>query len=155
MKFSIKLMILHELRPFCTKTVIFVQSCKIQWSNSNIKELSGSFLMTMRNFRIFMQNQLTHLRWLATNFLIQFISHSHAKFSLDHVNLQHLVFELLFVNSSIFFFLTPSQLPLISSNPSLNQLHYFFQYAFSSSSTLLVPFNSIHLFCHQFIKIIP
>ena len=59
-----------------------------------------------------------------------------------------------FLNFPLSFFLFPYfNFTLTTSNPDPNQLHYFFHYTFRSSSTLFVLFNSIHLFCHQFIKI--
>ena len=55
-----------------------------------------------------------------------------------------------------FFLLNPPQpYPNQTLNLGPNQLHYLFHYAFESSTTLFVIFNLIHLFCHQFIKIIP
>ena len=56
------------------------------------------------------------------------ISYGFAKFSHDHANMQHLVFELLFVISSISFFwfhINYLKLAQISPNPDPNQLHYF------------------------------
>ena len=61
MEFSIKLMLSHQLWPFGTKTIIFASLYEIQWSSRSIRELFGPFRMTMRNFCIFMQNQLPHI----------------------------------------------------------------------------------------------
>ena len=86
---------------------------------------SVSIRTIVRIFRMFMQNLKT---WFFNSFL-QFLSFLH--------------------------FDSTSTTSKSTPNPCPNQLHYFFHYAFGSSSTLFIFFNLIHLFCHQFIKNIP
>ena len=85
---------------------------------------------------------------LQSIFVLWSISHNHAKFSDDHMSLQYFDFELPLIIFFIFFFWLYLNYLQIGSKSWSNYI------ASSSSSTLFVIFNSIHLFHHQFIKII-
>ena len=96
------------------------------WAAAKI--LLGSFHTSVQIFRMFMRNE------------------------------KNIVFQLLLPFLPFLPFLSLDSTSTTSKstpNPNTNRLHCFFHYAFGSSSTLLVLFNLIHLFCHQFIKIIP
>ena len=105
----------------------FAWSCEISFHFSPLataKIPPGPFRTPVQIFRMFMQNWKT---WFF-NFFLSFLPF----LSLDSTST------------------TSKSTP----NPGPNRLHCFFHYAFGSSSTLFVLFNLIHLFCHQFIKII-
>ena len=118
--------------------------------------LPGAFRMTVRNFRMVMQNQfslfpfelqpksfLFHFIWLCKFFACSCEMEKHSFFNSFLSFLPFLSFD------------STSTTSKSTLNPNPNWLHCFFHYAFGSSSTLFVLFNLIHLFCYQFIKIIP
>ena len=129
---------------------------------------SGKFISTIFAY-------LEHFAWLCKSFAWSceisfhfsplscsqnpfcFISHDCANFLYVHAKWKNIVFQLFFFLSFLHFLSFDSTSTTSKSTPipNPNWLHCFFHYAFGSSSTLFVLFNLIHLFCHQFIKIIP
>ena len=136
----------HEFQQFCT----IVQSGKFISTIFVFLELA--FRMTVRIFRVVMQNQFSLFPFeLRPNSpLVQFARL--CEFSACLCEIEKHSFSTPFCHFFHFFLLITLQPP---SNPGPNQLHYFFHCPFGSSSTLFVLFNLIHLFCHKFIQIIP
>ena len=75
LEFSIKITISRKLRSFSTRTIIFARSWEIQLSNSNNKELSRPFHMTMQNFTCLYEITSNIFLGLQQNFssLVQFV----------------------------------------------------------------------------------
>ena len=112
--------------------------------------LPGAFRVTVRNFHIVMRSF-----WAVTKFPYGPFRTTVRIFRMFMRNEKNIVFQLFlpFIPFlSLDFTSTTSKL---TPNTDPNRWHCLFHYAFRLSSTLFVLFNLIHLFCHQFIKIIP
>ena len=118
------------------------------WSNNNNNNFLDHFTWLCEIFACSCEINLAILLILQSIFLLWSISHNHAKFSDDHTNLQYFDFELPLIIFFIFLFWLYLNYLQIGSKSWSNYI------ASSSSSTLFVLFNLIHLFHHQFIKII-
>ena len=143
------MVISQELKQFR----MIVRNKKCNCSNLH---LPGAFRMIVRNFHMIIQNFHMIMRnqlddsLLACSIIPPFVLF---RMIMWNGNIWFLIFLLSFLP----FPSLDSTSTTSKSTPNLgpNQLHCFFRYAFGSSSTLFVVFNLIHLFCHQFIKIIP
>ena len=147
LEFSNKMVILHEVQQF--RMIVWSQKC-----NSTNFRFPGAFCMTMRNFCMVMQNQFWDFPLVCNTNALWSISHDCKKFSHDHAKWTYTSslacnqfssfgsFRMIMQICNIWFlsfllsflpFLLLIPLPPISSNPSPNQLHYFFHYALGSS----------------------
>ena len=100
LEFGNKISISHDFQPFRTKRINFAWSCEISGATTALV----AFWTISHDCAKFSHIHAKQLPFLQSIFLIWSISLSRAKFLHDHANLQHLIFELPFIISSISFF---------------------------------------------------